>query len=65
MARTDPLPFPQRIHLSALTLTLHYEQEQALRKWARWAKEQVAEWPTPADPGRWDSQRVLRRIGGS
>ena len=65
MASSEPTPFPHRRHLSALTLKMHHEQEQALRRWAQWATKQVASWHTADDPGAWDSERVLREIAGS
>ncbi|MGV1008577.1 MAG: PadR family transcriptional regulator [Dermatophilaceae bacterium] len=62
LAATDPLPFPQRAHLSAIGLRLHYEQEDAVRRWAQWAKRQVAQWETTADPGTWDCADVFASI---
>jgi DNA-binding PadR family transcriptional regulator len=62
MAATNPFPFPQRLHISALGLQMQYEQERAMLRWARWATRQVDEWPAADDPGAWDSRRVLAAI---
>ena len=59
---TAPLPFPERAHISALTLPLQLEQERAVARWARWAIEQVETWPDTADPGTWDVAEVLRGV---
>lgn len=55
-------PFPRRLHLRALGLTLQHEQEHAVRRWARWAQEQVAQWPAADDPGAWDARAVLDHL---
>jgi PadR family transcriptional regulator AphA len=65
MATTYPPPFPQRAHLSAIGLRLQSAQEEAVLRWGRWAKEQVAEWKTAADPGAWDARDVLAELAGS
>ena len=57
-----PLPFPERAHISALTLPLQLEQERAVTRWARWAIEQVETWPDTAGPGTWDVADVLRGV---
>ena len=49
-----PPQFPERVHLGA-RLRLHVEQEQATRRWARWAREQVLGWPDTTDPGGRDA----------
>lgn len=59
---TSEMPFPRRLHLRALTLTLQYEQTDAIRRWAGWAKEQVAQWTAADDPGSWDGQAVLEHL---
>lgn len=56
------MPFPRRLHLRALALTLQHEQELAIRRWAGWAKEQVAQWRTADDPGPWDVEGVQARL---
>ena len=61
MAAAD-MPFPRRLHLKALTLALQHEQEEAVRRWARWATEQVAGWTAADDPGAWDAAAVLSRL---
>ena len=59
---SSPPQFPERVHLGALGLRLHVEQEQATRRWARWAREQVLGWPDTTDPGGWDADRVLAEV---
>ena len=56
------MPFPRRLHLRALSLPLQYEQEQAVRRWAVWAREQVGHWTAADDPGRWDARAVLQDL---
>ncbi len=41
--------FPERIHLNALIATLGIEQGLATRRWARWARSQVADWDDTAE----------------
>jgi DNA-binding PadR family transcriptional regulator len=62
MATSDPLPFPERAHLSALSIRLHMEQERTLTRWARWARDQVAEWDSTSDPGTWDAHAQLAEL---
>jgi len=50
--------FPERLHISALTLRMQYEQEQAVLTWARWARKQLADWRATDDPGPWDHEGV-------
>jgi hypothetical protein len=49
------IPFPERRHISAITLRLQAQQEAAVLEWARWAREQIAGWSSTADPDGWDS----------
>jgi PadR family transcriptional regulator AphA len=45
-----PGPFPQRLHIGAVTGRFIYNYAQTLSEWARWAGEHVDEWPdTGAD----------------
>ena len=46
--------FPQRLHISALALRLHLDQEVTALRWAQWALAQVAQWRDTTDPGDWD-----------
>lgn len=62
MARTRPRPFPERAHLSAIGLRWQFEQEDAVVRWARWAREQVAQWDSTTDPGSWDADAVLEEL---
>lgn len=61
-AATRPPVFPEREHLSALGLRLYQEQEEATRRWAQWAREQVEQWPDTADHGAWDAAGTLTEI---
>ena len=63
MAATRPLAFPERAHLSALTMQLVREQEETTARWAHWAGEQVRQWSDTRDPAEWDAVGVLSRIG--
>ena len=65
MAATQPLPFPERGHISALTMRLQHDQETAVLRWVRWAKKQVAQWDAVDDPGSWDYQSVLDDLATS
>lgn len=42
-------PFPERLPLIVLVTDLQLRFLEATVDWARWAREQVAEWPSPAD----------------
>ncbi len=59
---SGPTTFAERDHISALTLSLVLEQELAVLRWARWAQEQVADWPDTRDTGDWDAQAALRAV---
>jgi PadR family transcriptional regulator AphA len=54
--------FPQRAHISALSMPLHLEVEKSVLTWARWARDQVDRWGATADPGDWDAAAVHARI---
>jgi PadR family transcriptional regulator AphA len=54
--------FPERRHISALTLALGLEQELAVLRWARWALEQVGAWTDTHGGGTWDADEVLRSL---
>ena len=60
-ASAEPV-FPERRHISALTLSLELEQELAVLRWARWALEQVESWTDTRDGGSWDAEGVLRSL---
>jgi PadR family transcriptional regulator, regulatory protein AphA len=65
MAGTRPRPFPERAHLSAIGLRWQSEQEDAVLRWARWAREQVAQWESTTDPGSWDADAVLAELASA
>lgn len=54
--------FPERLHLSALTLPFHVAQERALRDWAAWAQQQVKHWVSTGDPDAWAPDEVLHQL---
>lgn len=58
MASAPPM-FPERAHISALTMKLHFTREDAVLQWARWAKEQVVQWESTRDAGEWDWEQEL------
>jgi PadR family transcriptional regulator, regulatory protein AphA len=62
MAAVRPVGYPQRAHLSAVSLRLQLEQEQAVLRWAVWARRQITLWSSTTDPGRWDSLAALDEI---
>jgi PadR family transcriptional regulator AphA len=43
-------PFPERIHVNALFFRLVWEQATTQLRWARWATEQVEQWPDVTMP---------------
>jgi len=51
--------FPARAHLGALGLEFQRQQEEAVLRWARWAREQVGHWTAADDPGGWDPTKVF------
>lgn len=65
MAAVRPVRYPGRAHLSALSLRLQLEQEQAVLRWAGWAREQVAQWDSTTDPGAWDSLAALDELAAA
>ena len=55
-------PFPERLHLNALTVRLQLDQELSILRWADWAQREVAGWPAADDPGDWDTQAALTAV---
>ena len=60
-ARGD-VPFPERRHISAITLRLQVGQEAAVLDWARWARDQLAAWRSTTDPDGWDSAASMAEL---
>ena len=54
--------FPDRAHLSALTMGAQIDVELALLAWARWALEETTAWPSPSDAGPWDAAEIQREL---
>ena len=57
-----PVAFPKRSHLNAIALRLQHDQEEAIARWATWAREQVDQWADADDPGDWNSASVLSEL---
>lgn len=57
------VPFPERVHLNALCLRFHIDHERLVGDWARWALDQVNEWPSTRDPGDWDRRAAAATSG--
>ena len=57
-----PPTFPERAHISALTLALGLEQELAILRWGRWAVGEVDTWTDTRGGGDWDAHEVLRSV---
>ena len=55
----EPLRFPERRHLGALSIRLAQEQEEATLRWAEWALEQLGSWVATDDPGGWNADVVF------
>jgi PadR family transcriptional regulator AphA len=53
-ALSEPTVFEQRRHLQSLCLPFQLEQEEAVLRWAQWARMQVLTWDSASDPGEWD-----------
>jgi DNA-binding PadR family transcriptional regulator len=51
---SEPTAFENRRHLQSLCLPFELGQEEAVLRWARWAREQVLTWESASDPGDWD-----------
>ncbi len=60
----EPHAFPERRHLSALTLTLQVQQERAIVEWADWARAALDQWASTRDPGEWDVASALAALHG-
>ena len=57
--------FPERLHLSALSLRLQLEQELAVLRWTRWARDQVDYWESTTDPAGWSAPDSLGELVAS
>ena len=58
----DGGPFPERLHLIALTATFHADYLRLLRDWAAWARAEVDAWPGTAGLGLTPgARRMLER----
>ena len=54
--------FPERLHLSLLTLRLQVEHEQATLRWVRWASDELGRWRSTSDPGDWDAEAAATAL---
>lgn len=55
-------PFPERIHVNALLITLMVEQARTTQRWATWATEAVDRWADTATPNVEWATTALRRV---
>ena len=55
-------PFPERIHVNALLVTLMVEQARMASRWAAWAKAEVERWSDAATPDVEWAVQALRRV---
>ncbi|MBT9256450.1 PadR family transcriptional regulator [Phycicoccus sp. KQZ13P-1] len=58
----ESAPFPERAHLSAITLRYQVDEELAVLAWTAWAREQVDGWVSSTDPGSWDARDQLAEV---
>lgn len=56
---TDGGPFPDRLHLIALTATFHADLLRLLLDWAARARAEIEDWPTTAGLGLTSSARQM------
>ena len=52
-------PYPRRLALNVLGLRGQVNRLLETLRWARWAREQVADWPAPDRAEGWSPQEVL------
>lgn len=58
-AATGPYEFARRQPVNALALRFQLDHEALFVAWARWAREQIAQWQSPTDAGDWEWLRAL------
>jgi len=51
------------VQINTITLRFQVDHERQIGDWARWARDQIADWHSPTDPGPWDYRRVFTRAG--
>jgi DNA-binding PadR family transcriptional regulator len=51
--------FAERVHLNALGLRFHLDNERSVASWARWALKETETWRSTTDPGSWDHRKAL------
>jgi PadR family transcriptional regulator AphA len=55
-------PFPNRLHINELVFEFMWEQTQTVIRWATWAEQEVASWPTDiTSVARTEAGSVLRQ----
>jgi hypothetical protein len=54
--------FPERRHISALTLRLQLTQETAVMEWTAWARKQLSSWASTTEPATWDDRAALTEL---
>lgn len=50
-SREGEYPFPERRHISVITMRLQQDQERTMIDWATWARAEVDRWRATDDPG--------------
>ncbi len=55
-------PFPERTHLSVLFATFQVEVFRAIERWLRFARDEIAEWPSTKDLGMTERTETLTRL---
>jgi PadR family transcriptional regulator, regulatory protein AphA len=55
----DGYEFAGRVHVNALAMRFHLDHQRLLLRWARWAREESASWPSTTDAGGWDWRSAL------
>ncbi len=55
-------PFPQRTHLSVLFATFQLEMFKLIERWADFARQEIAGWPTTKDLGMNERTELITRI---
>lgn len=53
-SRQGPYEFAGRLPINALGLRFELDRQAHFAEWAAWAREQIATWNSPTDPGDWD-----------
>ena len=61
-SRSGPYEFASRLPVNALALRFQLEHEAMQVRWAAWARDHIASWNSPSDPGTWDWYDAVRQV---